>query len=261
MIEPFVNNFQVFLLILTRILGLLTIAPIFSADSIPFAVKMMLAFLFSLILFPTAAGYMPPVPGSMAAYALFVASEILIGVLMGFLVNIIFASFQMAGEFFSVQIGFGYTEVLDPVSQTSNPVISTMKNLMAMLIFLIVGGHRILFESLAFSFEKVRIINFTGEVNSGIMKTFEYAFGAMFIVAFKIALPVLGILFLVTVAEALMGKAASQMNIMYLSFPVKLVIGIFVLIAILPFIEKQMVHGFEITFDRINVLLSEWPTK
>ncbi len=257
--EPFVNNFQTFLLILSRILGLLTVAPIFSADSIPFAVRMMLSFLFSLILFPVSAGFMPPVPGSMAAYAMYVGSEVMIGVLLGFLVNIIFAGFQMAGEFFSVQIGFGYTEVLDPVSQTSNPVISTMKNLMAMLIFLIVGGHRILFESLAFSFEKVRMVKFTGEVNSGIMKTFEYAFGAMFVVAFKIALPVLGILFLVTVAEALMGKAATQMNIMYLSFPVKLVIGLFVLIAILPFIEKQMVHGFEVSFDRMNVMLSEWP--
>ncbi|MBE7412952.1 MAG: flagellar biosynthetic protein FliR [Leptospiraceae bacterium] len=259
--EPFVNNFQVFLLILTRILGLLTVAPIFSADSIPFAVRMMFSFLFSIILFPFASGYMPPVPGSMGTYALLVASEIFIGILIGFLVNIIFASFQMAGEFFSVQIGFGYTEVLDPVSQTSNPVISTLKNLMAIVIFLITGGHRILFESLAFSFEKIQMIRFTSEVNSGILKTFEYTFGAMFLVAFKIALPVLGILFLITIAEALMGKAASQMNIMYLSFPVKLVVGIFVLIAIMPFIEKQMVHGFEITFDRINNLLSEWPDK
>ena len=83
----------------------------------------------------------------------------------------------------------------------------------------------------------------------------------MFLVAFKISLPVLGILILVTIAEALMGKAAPQMNVLQLSFPAKIVIGMAVLIIVLPLIEKQMVMSFELSFDRIQTLLRLWPQK
>jgi flagellar biosynthesis protein FliR len=167
----------------------------------------------------------------------------------------------MAGEYFSVQMGFGYTEVLDPVSQTSLPVISQLKNLMGIMLFLVTGAHRVMIETLALSFEKVKIIVFTSEINNGIIKVFESAIGAMFVVAFKIALPVLGILILVTIAEALMGKAAPQMNIMQLSFPAKIVIGMAVLIITIPLIEKQMISSFEISFDRIQTLFRLWPAQ
>jgi flagellar biosynthetic protein FliR len=220
---------------------------------------MLLSFLITLILFPVSANFMMPVPPSMGEYYLIVLSELAIGILIGFLMGIIFATFQMAGEYFSVQIGFSYTEVLDPVSQTSLPIISTMKNLMAIMVFLIIGAHRSLIETLALSYQKVQLTSLTAEIQNGIMKSFELAIGAMFLIAFQISLPVLGVLLLVTVAEALMGKAAPQMNILQLSFPAKILIGLSVLILIIPFIESQMVKTFEISIDNIQRLLREWP--
>mgnify|MGYP000868697725 CR=1 FL=1 len=261
MIESFVNNFQSFMMIFARIMGLFSLAPVYSSEAISFQVRVMLAFLLSLILFPVTANYLHAVPPGMGEYALVILSEALIGVLIGFMVSIIFAGFQMAGEFFSVQMGFGYTEVLDPVSQSSLPVISTLKNLMGILIFLTVGAHRTLLESIAYSFQKIQLLTFTKEVNIGVLKSFEYAVGAMFIVAFKISLPVLGILILVTIAEAIMGKAAPQMNIMQLSFPAKIFVGLVVLIITIPFIDKQMEASFTLTFDRLNTLMSEWPKR
>jgi flagellar biosynthetic protein FliR len=204
---------------------------------------------------------MMQVPGGMGEYSVIILSEALIGILIAFLVNIIFAGFQMAGEYFSVQMGFGYTEVLDPVSQTSLPVISQLKNLMGVMVFLVTGAHRVMIETLALSFEKIKILEFTSEINKGILKVFESALGAMFLVAFKISLPVLGILILVTIAEALMGKAAPQMNVLQLSFPAKIVIGLAILIIVLPLIEKQIIISFELSFDRIQTLLRLWPQK
>ena len=258
MLDSFVYNFQSFMMIFARIMGLFSLAPVYSSEAISFQVRVMLAFLLSLILFPVTANYLHKVPPGMGEYALIILSEALIGVLIGFIVSIIFAGFQMAGEFFSVQMGFGYTEVLDPVSQSSLPVISTLKNLMGILIFLTVGAHRTLLESVAYSFEKIQLLTFTKE---GVLKSFEYAVGAMFIVAFKISLPVLGILILVTIAEAIMGKAAPQMNIMQLSFPAKIFVGLVVLIITIPFIDKQMEASFTLTFDRLNSLMSEWPKR
>jgi len=259
MLDYFVYNFQTFLMMMARILGLFSVAPVFSGDGISFAYRIFFAFLVTLILFPISSTYMMPVPNSMGEYYLIVLSELAIGILIGFLMNIIFATFQMAGEYFSVQIGFSYTEVLDPVGQSSLPVISTLKNLMAIMVFLVIGAHRTVIETLALSYQKVQLTSLTAELQNGIIKSFEIAVGAMFVIAFKISLPVLGVLLLVTVAEALMGKAAPQMNILQLSFPAKILIGLSVLILIVPFIESQMVRTFEISIDQIQRLIKEWP--
>ncbi|EQA47096.1 flagellar biosynthetic protein FliR [Leptospira broomii serovar Hurstbridge str. 5399] len=258
--EYFVGNFQVFLLILARIVGLLSVAPVFSFVSITFAQRISLGFLIAVILFPVSAGFVPPIPGNMVDYGLVAIGEVLIGILMGFLISLVFASFQMAGEFFNVQLGFGYAEILDPISQTSLPVISTLKNMLGMLLFLTLGAYRFLFESLAYSFEKIQILKLVPEIQDGLYRAMEGAVGAMFLVAFKISLPVLGVLFLVTVSEALMGKAAPQLNILQLSFPIKIAIGLIVLILIVPFIVSQMDSAFQLSFEKVNLLLKEWPT-
>ena len=138
----------------------------------------------SFIVFPVVASYMPEVPGHMINYGIVVISEMLVGVIMGFIVSIVFASFQMAGEFFNNQIGFGYTEILDPITQNSLPAIGTIKNLMATAIFLVIGAHRMMIETLAYSFEKIQILQFTKQVNLGLLNLFQDTIGAMFVVAF-----------------------------------------------------------------------------
>lgn len=248
-----------FLLILARIVGLLSVAPVFSFASITFAQRMTLGFLIAVILFPVSASFVPPIPGNMADYGLVVMAEVLIGILMGFLVSLVFSSFQMAGEFFNVQLGFGYAEILDPISQTSLPVISTLKNMLGMLLFLSLGAYRFLFESLVYSFEKVQVLKLVPEIQDGLYKAMEEAIGAMFLVAFKISLPILGVLFLVTVSEALMGKAAPQLNILQLSFPIKIAIGLVVMILIVPFLITQMDNAFQLSFEKMNLMLKGWP--
>ncbi|MCG6141957.1 flagellar biosynthetic protein FliR [Leptospira mtsangambouensis] len=257
--ESFVLHFQSFLFVLVRLLGLFLVAPFFSSESINFSLRMIFSFMVSLIVYPVVATYMPPVPGHMINFGILIISEMLVGVFIGFLVSLVFAAFQMAGEFFNNQIGFGYTEILDPVTQNSLPAIGTMKNLMATALFLVIGAHRFLIETIAYSFEKIRIIAFTGKVNAGLYRLMEEAIGAMFVVSFKIALPVMGILFLVSLAEGLMGKAAQQMNVMSMSFPLKVFIGTLTLIATLTFIATQMVQGIQISMDKASLLIREWP--
>ncbi len=123
-----------------------------------------------------------------------------------------------------------------------------------------IGAHRFLIETLAYSFQKIQILSFSSQVNSGMYKLLQESIGAMFVVAFKIALPVMGILFLVSLAEGLMGKAAQQMNVMSLSFPLKVFIGTLTLIATLTFISSQMIQGIQISMDKANLLIREWPT-
>lgn len=261
MLEYFLYNFQTFLMMMARMLGLMSTAPVFSSDGISFAVRIFFSFLVTLIAFPISSQYMIAVPKSMGEYYLIVISELFLGLMIGYMMSLIFATFQMAGEYFSVQIGFSYTEVLDPVSQSSLPIISTLKNLMAIMVFFVIGAHRVVIETLVLSYQKMSLLVLTAEIQNGIIKTFEKLIGTMFVIAFQISLPVLGVLLLVTVAEALMGKAAPQMNVLQLSFPAKVLIGLLVLLLIVPFIEAQMVRTFEISFDTIQKMLREWPRK
>jgi flagellar biosynthesis protein FliR len=259
MLEYFLFNFQTFMMIFSRILGLLSVAPLFGSDSITYQYRIFLSFLLAMILFPINSGFMMKVPPGMGEYALIIFSEALIGILIGFVLNIVFSGFLMAGEYFSVQMGFSYTEVLDPVSQISLPVMSQLKNLMGLLLFIATGAYRVMIENLSLSFEKVQLLNFSPQANQNILQLFEASIGAMFLIAFKISLPVLGILILVSIAEALMGKAAPQMNILQLSFPAKIIVGLIVMIIVMPFIEVQMVRGFEVSFDKIQNFFISWP--
>lgn len=261
MLEYFVYNFQTFLMMMARVIGLMSTAPVFSSEGISLATRIFFSFLVTLILFPISSPFMMPVPKSMGEYYLMTILELFLGLMLGYMMSLIFATFQMAGEYFSVQIGFSYTEVLDPVSQSSLPIISTLKNLMGIMVFFVTGAHRVVIETLALSYQKVSLVNMTAEIQNGVIRTFEKLIGTMFVVAFQISLPVLGVLLLVTIAEALMGKAAPQMNVLQLSFPAKILIGLIVLILIIPFIEAQMVRTFEISFDTIQQMLREWPKK
>jgi flagellar biosynthetic protein FliR len=258
-VEYFLYNFQGFMLVFARLVGMFSLLPIYSSESFPFSTRMILSFLISMVIFPVSGAHLPPIPGNMILYGVYVVGEALVGITMGFIIQILFASFQMAGEFFNVQLGFGYTEVLDPLTQVSLPVINTLKNMMGLLIFLISGTHRVVIEALAYSFQNIKIFLLNSQVSNGLITVFRDAIGAMFLVSFKIALPVVAILFLVTLAEALMGKAAPQMNVMQLSFPVKVAIGLFVLISTLGFIVEMMVHTLDLGLDKVFFMIKSWP--
>ena len=111
----FVMNFQVFLLILVRVFGMFVVAPFFSSDVVPARIRVITAVYVTACAFPMAARYFGRVPESMFSYAMLVGSEALIGILIGFMMSIIFAAFQLAATFFSFQMAIGIAEVLDPV--------------------------------------------------------------------------------------------------------------------------------------------------
>ena len=92
----------------------------------------------------------------MGSYALLVVQEVFVGLFVGFLVSVIVSAFQLAGEYFSVQIGFGINEVLDPLAQVSVPLIGQLKNLIGLLIFLVIGGHHFLIKAIYRSYESCR---------------------------------------------------------------------------------------------------------
>ena len=256
----FVYHFQVFLLIMIRLGAMVVIAPFYSSDIIPFRIKAAVCFMVTMIIFPFIAAKGYKLSGNMGEYFVMALSEFAIGIYLGFLVSVIFAAFQLAGEFFAVQIGFGINEVLDPLGQVSVPLVGQFKNLIGLLVFLAINGHHILLSAIVRSYELAPFFAYKKAVAGSLMKWLLYSFSGMFIVALKIALPVVAVVFLMEVSMGVLAKAAPQMNIMMLGFPFKIVVAFGVLFIVTPLIVRIMQVSLERTFNFIQKILVYWPT-
>ncbi len=256
----FIYHFQIFLLIMMRMNSMIVIAPFFSSGVIPFRIKALISFLITLVIFPVVAGQGYVIPGDMGSYYILILKEILIGLYIGFLISIIFTAFQLAGEFYSVQIGFGISEVLDPLAQVSIPLIGQLKNLIGLLVFLVINGHHFLIKAIYRSYELAPIIVADQKASFGLVKFLVHTMSGMFVIALKIALPVVGTIFLVSVTLGILAKAAPQMNILMLGFPLKIAIAFGVLILTTPLVIRIMYVSLERSFKFITKVLLFWPT-
>ncbi len=256
------EQFQLFTLIFARFLALFSVAPGYSGDSLPFFSRFALSFITAAIITPVA-----DVPASLAgdlkqAYILIVLEQAAIGIFIGIVMQFLFAAYQLAGEFFSVQMGFGISEVLDPLSQISLPVIGTLKNLIALFVFFVSGAHTYLVQALAFSIERVPHLGFSflkqGVTHNHLFKFFALLSGGMFITALKIALPIIGCLLLVSVTLGILSKAAPQMNMLVLGFSAKIVIGFLVLAILAPLLVQTMFAEMDKSLHMLDAMLKAW---
>ena len=126
MIATLVANFRLFLLVFARVAALFEIAPLFSSEAVPQPAKLGFALFVSAAVLPWLPAY--PLPSATGLYLLLIGGEVLIGLAMGFFLNLVFAVFQGAGQFFSLQIGFGASEVFDPLSEIEVPLMGQFIN-------------------------------------------------------------------------------------------------------------------------------------
>ncbi len=257
--EYLVYHFQVFLLILMRMSSMMIAAPFYSSGVLPFQVRAAISFLISIVIFPVIASRGYTLPGNMGGYYLLVLQEVTIGLFIGFLVSVIFAAYQLAAQYFSVQIGFGINEVLDPLGQVSVPLVGQLKNLIGLLIFLSINGHHFLIKAIYRSYELVPFLRLDRAMLGGMMKFMMHAFSGMFVIALKISLPILATVFLITIAMGILAKAAPQMNIMMLQFPIQIVVSFGLMILISPLIVRIIQVSLERSFTFVTKMLLHWP--
>jgi flagellar biosynthetic protein FliR len=257
--QYFVYHFQVFLLIMMRMNAMIMLAPFFSSDVIPFRIKAVISFLITLVIFPVVAARGYHIPNDMGAYFLLVLQEVSIGLFLGFLLSVIFAAFQLSGQYLAVQVGFGINEVLDPIGQVSVPLEGQFKNLIGLLVLLAMNGHHLMIQGVYRSYELAPIMSVNKVFLGGLLKYVLYTFTGMFVVALKIALPVVAVVFLVEVSLGVLARVAPQMNIMMLGFPFKIVISFVVMVVVTPLIVKIMWVSLERVFAFIFKMLAHWP--
>ena len=237
--EFFVTSFQVYLLILVRMLGMFVVAPLFSSGLIPFRIRSVFALYIAACIFPMIAPVMGGVEENMYVYALSIVSEAVTGILIGFLVSIIFSAFQLAARYFSFQMALGIAEVVDPFSQVGLTLVGQMWTLMGIMVFMAIDGPHMLIMATYESYSTVRFIQLV-EQGEKLLRILVDTFGAMFLVALKLSFPILTTLFLLSVTLGMLAKAAPQMNIFMLGFPIQISVGFVVMIVVIGAVALGM---------------------
>ena len=114
--------------------GMFVAAPFFSSGVIPIRIRAVFALYVAAAIFPMLVNTFGNIPENMFSYALLIGSEALIGILIGFLMSIIFAAFQLAARFFSFQMALGIAQVMDPVSQIGISIVGQLWTAMGIMI-------------------------------------------------------------------------------------------------------------------------------
>ncbi len=268
MLGRLVSAAPVFLLVAARCLALVLTMPLLSNSSIPRRAKIALAAYMAYFVLPSVsldsgvygayASYISADGAFNLDYAFLLAGEALIGIIMGFFINVIFGAFSSAGQFFSHQMGLAVASAYDSLNQVENPLMGEFFNFAALLVFLqnhwfqeiFLGALKTSFSSLnAFS-----IVNHQGQLLTFMLSSLT----SLFTNALVLALPIMGTLFLINVTMGILSKAAPQMNLISDGFPILLLMGYFIIIILLPylcdFFTECFVSGYR-SLERLFVSL------
>lgn len=251
------SNIDIYFLIFARVITLVFTAPLISSEGIPAIAKIGLTLFVSIAVYPWVVGLGYTNPPSGLAYVALIIGESLIGFSIGFFLQIVYAGFQTAGQFFSLQMGFSASEVFDPLSQEELPVLGQFFNLIAMFVFLIMNGmNRMFLVGVYGSFKALNAMDLTN-AREQFVGYFVGGLGQLFREAMVLAMPILGTLFIVSIGMGLLAKAAPQLNLMSMGFPVNIMVAFGMLVLLLPLLLNSFTAIVDNSFETLASLFLE----
>lgn len=219
------------LLAFARISSLLTVLPPIGGRNTPVPVRIGLAGLMANLLVPVLETKPIPVDDPVIL-CLQLAGEVVVGLALGFVVSVVFNAIYVAGQLIDVPLGFGMVNVLDPNTGAQMPIFAQFQFVIAVLLFLAIGGHRTVLYCLARSFEIVPMAGVS--FSSVITEIGLTAFTRMFLIGVNLSLPVIGALLLTDVMLGIVSRAVPQINVFIVGFPIKIVVGLGILMIAVP---------------------------
>lgn len=231
---PLLDHLPAWLLVLFRLSGIFILAPIFGSQSIAMQIKVLLVIGLSFCIYPMLLDSGRPSAGFVAyvvdhglplwSLVLVVGVELLIGYAIGFAASLPIMGMQIGGHVIDTQIGLGVAGILNPeLGEQSGPV-GELFFLLALTVFAILGGHRVMLATLIGSFDAVPLGGFNGfGALAGLMLGMVTV---MLELAMKIAAPLLCLVFLETVAMGFIARTVPQLNILSIGFALRIIVGV-----------------------------------
>lgn len=238
---------------LVRIAAMVMAAPIFNTRQIPVRFRLLLAVLITLLVQPV----LPPspvVPVFSVDAVMIAAQQVAIGAALGFLMQMVFNALIFGGQVMAYSMGLGFANMMDPANGVNVPVIAQFWLILAMLAFLMMNGHLVLISAIVDTFT-VLPVAVDGLTRAGLWELVSWA-SRMFAAGVLMALPVIISLLLVNVGMGVVSRAAPQLNIFAIGFPITLLLGFVLIWVTLPQVMGSFGSLVTEAFDHSAVLLN-----
>ena len=232
--------------------GLFMAAPVVGTRSVPVRIRLVLAIAITIALVPVipVTPYLEPFS---AAWLLTSFQQIIIGIAMGLTIRTIFVALEIVGQAIGQLMGLMMAAMVDPQNGNQVPIVGQFYLLFATLLFLSVDGHLVMVSALANSFQTLPV-GTEGIARESAWQVVEWV-GGILSTAVLIALPAIVSLLIVNMAFGVMTRAAPQLNIFAVGFPVMIILGVVIILFTLDGFFPHMVSLFEESFVMMNSLL------
>ena len=237
---------------MARILGFLGAAPVFGNNAVPRRIKLMVGLAVTLGLMPV----VPSVPqAALDSWAglLLIVQQTLIGIAMGLVLRVVFATLDLMGEIISLQMGLSFATFFDPLAGGQTAVVGEFLTLLATLVLLSLNGHLLMLDALARSFEWLPVTA-TLPHKGGWMVLVRFG-ASIFASGLLMALPVVTALLITNIALGVLTRAAPQLNLFAIGFPITLTVGFGVLLLTLGHLAPLLQHFYDVGFATLADLL------
>lgn len=214
-----------------RILALVSAAPMFGHRAVPRRAKIGLALLLTVLLAPSLPAALPLHD---AGAPILLIQQLLVGISLGLAMHVAFSAVALAGDVIGLQMGLSFATFVDPQHSSQTPLLGTFLGLLATLVFFAIDGHLLLIAALAESFT-------LAPVSAVPMPATEWSAlvawgGELFRIGLHLALPVLAAMLATNIALGVLMRAAPQLNLFAIGFPIALLVGFVMLALLLPYL-------------------------
>lgn len=223
-----------FILVLARVTPLFVVAPLFSSRQIPVRVRTIVACALAVGLTP-AAMHGQRVPDDALAIGALIMKELLVGLAFALTLSLLFAAVSTAGAFLDMLVGFSFGAAVDPLTGNQSAVLTQLYGMVALAVFVAIDGTSWIVSGLARTYDLVPLTA-APDVRAlavGVLQSFSTIFAS----ALEVAAPVLLAVVITDVAFGVVTRVVPQLNVFAVGFPVKVVVGLLVVAASLPFVS------------------------
>ncbi len=249
------ENMDKLLLIFARIASFLFLTPIFSGLNVPTRIKLGFSFIIAILIFSTGITNNVDVSATAVAYIFALCKEVFTGILLGYVVFTFFTIFYFAGQMMDYSIGFSMVNVLDPVSQIQVPITGNLIFYIMSVLLIVSGGLEQLLFVFLDSFNQIPLGTTNFMIDEGFVKFMVDLTSTYLSLGIRIASPLLGTILVVDIALGILVKASPQMNVFVVGLPIKLLVGLTVLVLICPYFIQVYNEVFSLMFESISGII------
>jgi flagellar biosynthetic protein FliR len=247
-----VLQFQLFFLVLTRVLAILIQVPMFGSSLIPNQMKLAVGIALTFIVVPWSPVYEETTAMPFISFLFAILQELIVGLLAGFVGTLTFGAFQLAGKMMDLSSGFGAGQIFNPAMGDTGSAMDQMFSLTALLFFMITNGHHTFLLALQKTFVYLPVNAALPDLSAARLLQMTAGF---ILIGVQLSLPVVGALLLTDITLGMLAKVAPQVNVFFLGLPIKVWVGVMGLMLVLSNVVPIMGDMFKQLGNRMLVIL------